>query len=251
MITATPRSPNEQFDEYADAYRDLLDQSVSASGETGEYFANFKARYMRKVLGDNFSGVALDYGCGIGLLTSSLLKSFPKARVIGFDPSATSIQLARRTAAGAQLTTDESTLPSSVDTIVLANVMHHILPEQRTRLMSALAERLSPSGRLFIFEHNPVNPLTRVAVCNCILDHDAILLRPPEMAAYLCEVQLHVLRHDYIVFFPRRLKWLRPMEKFLTWCPLGAQYAFVGTPNQTEHRIASGAQSDVLCGSRF
>jgi hypothetical protein len=43
--------------------------------------------------------------------------------------------------------------------------------------------------------------------------------------------QLDVMQHDYFVFFPRILKWFRPVEKMLTWCPLGAQYAVVSAPD--------------------
>jgi hypothetical protein len=32
---------------------------------------------------------------------------------------------------------------------------------------------------------------------------------------------------DYIVFFPRWLSGLRPLEEYLGWCQLGAQYAVV------------------------
>jgi 2-polyprenyl-3-methyl-5-hydroxy-6-metoxy-1,4-benzoquinol methylase len=230
-MTGDPPKPDAEFDEFADEYRALLDQSVTASGESGEYFANFKAQYAAGILGSDFTGTLLDYGCGVGLLTSFLLQAFPKAQVIGFDPSQASIRMAAQVAGKAHLTADESALPEKVDAIILANVMHHVPLIERQSLIAALAEKLSPSGRLFIFEHNPANPVTRAAVCRCAFDRDAVLLRPQEVVKYMRQAQLDVLRHDYIVFFPRMLKWLRPMEKLLTWCPLGAQYAVVSTPN--------------------
>lgn len=36
---------------------------------------------------------------------------------------------------------------------------------------------------------------------------------------------LQIVRRDYIVFFPRPLAWLRPLEPRLSWCPAGAQSA--------------------------
>jgi 2-polyprenyl-3-methyl-5-hydroxy-6-metoxy-1,4-benzoquinol methylase len=222
-----------EFDDYANHYRDLLDQSVSASGESGEYFANFKAQYASRILGSDFAGTILDYGCGVGLLTGFLLQSFPQAQVFGFDPSQASIRMASPEVANrAHLTAEETALPPSVDAIILANVMHHVPPAERRSLMTALAERLSPSGLLFVFEHNPANPVTRTAVCRCAFDRDAVLLWPREVTGYFRHAQLNVLRHDYIVFFPHLLRWLRPMENLLTWCPLGAQYVLVGTPNR-------------------
>jgi hypothetical protein len=39
---------------------------------------------------------------------------------------------------------------------------------------------------------------------------------------------LDVLRRDFIVFFPRPLALLRPLEPRLNWCPFGAQYVLIG-----------------------
>jgi len=221
-----------EFDDFANRYRDLLNQSVSASGESGEYFANFKAQYMRGILGRDFAGAILDYGCGVGLLTGFLLQSFPKAQVIGFDPSLASIRMAApEVASGAHLTTEETALPQKVDAIILANVLHHVVPSERSSLIAALVKKLSPSGRLVTFEHNPANPVTRAAVCQCAFDRDAVLLKPREVTEYYRNAQLDVLRHDYIVFFPHLLRWLRSIEKLLTWCPVGAQFVVIGTPN--------------------
>jgi 2-polyprenyl-3-methyl-5-hydroxy-6-metoxy-1,4-benzoquinol methylase len=221
-----------EFDDFASRYRDLLDQSVAASGESGEYFAGFKAQYVSRILGSDFSGTILDYGCGVGLLTGYLLQSFPQAQVLGFDPSPASIRMASpEVASRAHLTAEETALPPKVDAIILANVMHHVPRAERRSLMAALAERLSPSGLLLIFEHNPANPVTRRAVCRCAFDRDAILLWPREVTGYFRHARLNVLRRDYIVFFPHLLRRLRPMEDLLTWCPLGAQYVLVGTPN--------------------
>lgn len=235
-----PAQPDAEFDAFAEQYRTLLNQSVTASGESGEYFANYKAQYARRILGSNFTGAILDYGCGVGLLTGFLLRTFPAAQIIGFDPSPASIRMASEELARtrgdatrqAHLTAVESELPQKVDAVILANVMHHVPPPERQGLIAAISARLSPSGCLFIFEHNPANPVTRAAVCRCVFDRDAVLLRPREVLGYMRQAQLDVIRHDYIVFFPSLLKSLRPLEKLLTWCPLGAQYAVVSIPNE-------------------
>lgn len=233
MANEDQSKASAEFDDFANHYRDLLDQSISASGESGEYFANFKAQYTSRILGCEFFGTILDYGCGVGLLTGFLLQSFPQAQVFGFDPSQASIRMASpEVSSRAHLTADETALPPKVDAIVLANVMHHVPQAERQSLITALAQKLLPSGKLFIFEHNPANPVTRAAVCRCAFDRDAVLLRPHEVIRYIRQAQLDMLQHEYVVFFPRLLKWLRPMEKVLTWCPLGAQYAVVSTPNR-------------------
>jgi hypothetical protein len=42
-----------------------------------------------------------------------------------------------------------------------------------------------------------------------------------------------ILRSDFIVFFPRWLAPLRPLEPHLNWIPCGAQYAVVGIKGTT------------------
>jgi len=39
---------------------------------------------------------------------------------------------------------------------------------------------------------------------------------------------LKLYRRDYIVFMPRFASALRPVEPWLSWLPLGAQYAVLG-----------------------
>jgi hypothetical protein len=111
--------------------------------------------------------------------------------------------------------------------IVVANVMHHIPIQQRSGIVQKLTERLSPEGFLAIFEHNPANPITRWVVERCPFDADAVLLPPREISAYATNAKLRLRRRDFIVFMPRALAWLRPLEPWLAKLPLGAQYVVV------------------------
>jgi hypothetical protein len=74
-----------------------------------------------------------------------------------------------------------------------------------------------------LFEHNPLNPLTRKAVRGCKFDRDAELLGRRETARLLTEAGLFP-RRRYIEFFPRESGLLRRIEVRLGWLPLGAQY---------------------------
>jgi hypothetical protein len=95
-------------------------------------------------------------------------------------------------------------------------------------VVSLVASKLAPGGRLFVFEHNPYNPLTRRAVRDCPFDDDAILLPPGEVRGLLQRAALAGVRQDFVLFFPRSLARLRPLEPWLRWCPLGAQTLTVG-----------------------
>ena len=217
-----------QFDQFACDYERILDRSVAVSGENSAYFARYKALYLRRLLSPSFSGKVLDYGCGIGMLSRLLKEHLPGTQLDGFDVSKESLQ---RVAADLKcqgvFTSARYELGHDYCLIVVANVMHHIAPERRKTVVQDLADRLASRGQLVIFEHNPVNPLTRWAIEHCPFDEDAVLLSPAETNQYLRQANLHVLRRDYIVFMPHFLAWLRPIEPWLAWLPIGGQYVIL------------------------
>ena len=214
-----------QFDKFAESYGDTLDRSIAISGEDSTYFAEYKALYLRRVLSPSFSGRILDFGCGVGLLSRHLGKQLPAAHIDGFDISQNSIAKVDPALLSQGVFTSESdNLAQDYDLVVVANVMHHVQPEQRMSVVQDLSHRLRENGLLAIFEHNPINPVTRWVVSRCAFDDDAILLPPHETAKYLVAAGLRVQRHDYIVFMPAFLAWLRPFERLLRYVPLGAQY---------------------------
>jgi 2-polyprenyl-3-methyl-5-hydroxy-6-metoxy-1,4-benzoquinol methylase len=218
-----------QFDQFADDYQKILDQTLAALGEGSSYFAEYKARYFSRLLRQDFSGKVLDFGCGVGLLSGFLKQHVPGAQIHGFDISADSIRKVDRLLTDQGLFTSEfDRLAHDYDLIIVANVMHHLAPHQRQATVHELTSRLNPDGRLVILEHNPANPLTRRIVERCPFDKDAVLLAPPEARHYLLQAGLRVVRRDYVVFMPRGLSWLRPLEAWLVWLPLGAQYVIVG-----------------------
>ena len=217
-----------QFDQFADNYQQVLDRAIAVSGEGSAYFAGYKADYLRRVLPPSFSGKVLDFGCGIGLLSGSLKASFPALQVDGFDPSESSISKVDGTLKQQGIFASRMDgLARDYGLIVVANVMHHVLPENRQKLIDELAERMIAGGILSIFEHNPANPATRWAVDHCPFDEDAILLPVHEAVTYLANAKLKLKHRDYIVFMPRPLAWFRPLERWLGWLPLGAQYALM------------------------
>ena len=214
------------FDRFAGDYRQVLDRSIAMSGEDSSYFAEYKARYLRRVLSPRFAGKVLDFGCGIGLLSGFLKKHLPAIQLDGYDVSQDSIrQVDRALSSHGTFACDLSQLASDYRLIVIANVMHHIPPGERSGVVHELAARLTGGGMLAIFEHNPVNPVTRWVVERCPFDDDAILLPAGEMLAYIAQAHLTPKRRDYIVFLPHFFAWMRPLESSLSWLPLGAQYA--------------------------
>ncbi|HYX69293.1 MAG TPA: class I SAM-dependent methyltransferase [Terriglobales bacterium] len=219
----------QHFDRFAHNYEQVLDDAVALSGEKGEYFTSVKAQYLRRMLGADFRGRVLDYGCGVGLLAGLIRACLPGTRVDGFDVSRQSIdRIAPELQTQGIFTDRAEMIGRGYDGIVVSNVLHHVPVGEREALVRNLAGRLAERGRLVIFEHNPMNPLTRWVVKHCAFDDDAILLWPGEPRGYFRAAGLRLVRRDYLVFFPRLLSGLRRLEPGLRWLPLGAQYASVG-----------------------
>jgi hypothetical protein len=55
-------------------------------------------------------------------------------------------------------------------------------------------------------------------------DRDAIKLSASQARKLVQSEGFDVLETNFVFFFPRRLKLLRPAEKFISGLPLGAQY---------------------------
>jgi SAM-dependent methyltransferase len=223
-----PADPSKKFDAYARDYQSLHAKSVAASGEEPTYFFEYKRRVVQRLVGSSFQEPILDYGCGIGMLIAQLAGPFP--RVDGFDPSTESVALARQRVPAAAIYDDASEIPEGEYALaILSCVLHHVAPAEREALIRRVMTKLRPGGRLLVFEHNPLNPLTRRAVALCPFDDDAVLLWPREARRLLERCGLTDVRRDYIVFLPSFLGRLRWIEPHLRAIPLGAQMTLLGT----------------------
>jgi 2-polyprenyl-3-methyl-5-hydroxy-6-metoxy-1,4-benzoquinol methylase len=216
-----------EFDDYAAEYEAMHAASVAVSGESTTYFADHKVACLLR-LGVRSSDPILDYGCGIGNLTERLFPTF--SEVQGFDPSEKSLEIAQRRAPRATLHRDLADVPNEhFVCAVLSGVLHHVPVAERLELMQTVGKKLAPGGRVFIFEHNPLNPLTRSAVAACPFDHDAILLWPWEVRRLAIAAGFSPVRLEYVIFFPRALSFLRRFEPRLKWLGLGAQTLTIAT----------------------
>jgi hypothetical protein len=75
-----------------------------------------------------------------------------------------------------------------------------------------------------VFEHNPLNPLTRVSVSRCPFDEDVTLLRAGTTARLLHEAGLEPVERRFFFFLPVRDVASSRIERALRAVPLGAQY---------------------------
>jgi trans-aconitate methyltransferase len=212
------------FDNYTDNYNDLLRESTKFFSTNEQYFAKYKVDFVHAAVKHPVRTI-LEYGCGIGRNIRHLQSAFPGATVTGTDISEASLTIAAEENPGVHFEAEHDKLELGIfDLIFVAGVFHHIPSAQRSSAMQKLASRLSPSGTLAIFEHNPYNPVTRRIVNTCPYDADAVLLRPSEMFALFNQAKLKPSKKAYCLFIPPKLSKLTLIERYLEWLPLGGQY---------------------------
>lgn len=217
--------PQPEFDRYADRYESDLRASMPPAFLEDRYFAEYKVLYVTRRLRVRKPPAVLDFGCGIGRSLTLFGEHLPGAELWGFDVSPESIRMAQERAPGARVTSDLHDLPEGrFDVVFAANVFHHIPLSERLNALRACARLLSREGSVFLFEHNPLNPVTSHVFERCPFDEGAIMLPRKESLELARAAGLRVAHRAYTLFFPRPLAVLRPLEKVLAWLPLGAQY---------------------------
>jgi SAM-dependent methyltransferase len=212
------------FDRVADDYESLCEDAIGFGGRDHAFYLEAKARHLsglvRRLLG-NGDVSALDVGCGAGALHPHL--SF--SELVGADPSAQLVEAARRANPNVHYDVADGTdLPyenGRFDLVFAVCVLHHVATAARRRFAAELARVVRPSGIVAIFEHNPWNPLTRLAVARCVFDEDVELLRMRETVHLLQAAELRVAERAYVLFVPWRAETL---DRALARVPLGAQY---------------------------
>lgn len=225
-----------EFDKFADEYRALHSRNIRASGESPEFFAEYKVQDVARLV--ERAGLAmplrvLDFGAGVGNSVPYFVKYLPGAKLTCVDVSARSLEIAERrfpSMADYQLF-DGAVLPfpdASFDMVFTACVFHHIPPVEHDYLFREIHRVLRCAGMFVIFEHNPRNPITVRAVNTCPLDANAVLIDANVIRARMGATGFDSVQCAYRIFFPRGLRALRFVEPMMAWLPLGAQYYVAG-----------------------
>lgn len=221
-----------EFDRYASSYRELHAENIRITGETPDYFAEYKARHSARFTRSRLPvPCILDYGCGIGNATGFLVRHFPACEIAGTDVSGASLEIARSRTPGARFLEmrDDATQfeDASFGLVFVSCVLHHVRHERHAATLAELRRVLAPGGWLVLYEHNPLNPLTVRAVESCEFDRTAVLIGARELRQSVAAAGFAEIVTRYIVFFPNFLRFLRRLEPLLGWLPLGAQYCIL------------------------
>lgn len=228
-----------EFDKFAEEYDTIHLNNIRISGESTEFFAEYKINDVFKLISSrhNSSLKILDFGAGIGTSTPYFLKLFPDASITCLDVSEKSLNIGRSRFPGSvnfQLFNGK-TIPfpdKTFDVIFAACVFHHIPHSEHADLLKEWLRVLKTGGQAIIFEHNPLNPLTVHAVNTCPFDENAQLIQGSSLQQKMETIGFHNVGLRYRLFVPGFLRMLRPIEKWLYWCPFGAQYFVHATKKQ-------------------
>lgn len=217
--------PESEFDQFAEKYDEILDDSMPEGMSENPYFAEYKIKLIADLLDELVPTKILDFGCGAGRGLPYVTRYFPESEVWGFDVSEASLNVARSRVPEATLVSDMNDLNDErFDLIVAANVFHHISLDKRVGALSDCRKVLADKGKMFIFEHNPYNPATRWVFERCPFDVDAEMLSKARASRIAKQANLKITDSGYTLFFPAQLSFLRVLEKSLKMLPLGAQY---------------------------
>lgn len=184
----------------------------------------------RRELGATTDQRALDVGCGTGETDAYLEGRFRELHGVDVAPSVVETA-AQRNPWVHYSAYDGVTLPygdGEFDLVFAICVVHHVPPADWPRFVRELARVVRPGGVLALLEHNPLNPLTRLAVARCEFDEDAVLLSRRRALALVESAGLEPLRSRYFLFFPWRSRALAALERPLGVVPFGAQYVAAG-----------------------
>jgi SAM-dependent methyltransferase len=221
-----------EFDRFAEEYSALHAANIRASGESPEFFSEYKVRDLAALVAEGRMRPPveiLDFGAGIGGSVPYFKSYFPKSALTCLDVSRRSLDIGRSRfgseAAFEHFHGNRAPFADrSFDLIFAACVFHHISEVRHVELFAELRRLLRSGGSFVVYEHNPYNPLTRRAVDTCAFDENAVLIRPAAMRERIRSAGFAQCAIDFRIFFPGALRRMRALEPWLTWLPLGAQY---------------------------
>lgn len=221
------------FDAYRTRYEAVVSESIAFSGLGHAFFLDAKARLLADLFAGHFGAAAprlLDVGCGVGLLHRRLGAAV--SAVSGTDPSVESLARARAENPGVAYRPQVGgTLPwpdAAFDASLAVCVFHHVPAIARPALVSEMRRVTRRGGLVVLIEHNPWNPLTRLAVARCPFDHDAVLLGARGARRLLGAGGLSAVRSRHFLAIPATGPWATRAETLLGALPLGAQFAAIG-----------------------
>lgn len=224
------------FDEHSATYSQEVARSIQYCGLKHDFFSRVKAEHLVAAVRAKHPSIAeleiLDLGCGTGITDTLIKPHFP--RLHGLDVSGQQVATARQANPEVAyhvydgLRSDFA--DASFDVIFAICVWHHVPLANWPGFAVECQRLLRPGGTMLVYEHNPLNPLTRLSVARCEFDTDAVLLSPATVRGHLAAAGFAEFRTEYLLFLPFDRAWCRRIERnLLRSLPIGAQYVVSAT----------------------
>ena len=193
--------------------------------------------HLWRVWGGGSQRRCLDLGCAAGDAHGFLMKSFPV--VVGVDVDAAALRRASGSkVAGRSLVltggwADDAGISypfaaGTFDAVVSVSLLHHRGATGRRAVAREAARLVRPGGLVVFFEYNPWNPLALLTVALGPDDRESRPLLAGRARSLLEAAGLRVVAADYLLFFPRTLAALAPLEDRLRRFPFGGKYVVAG-----------------------
>lgn len=220
---------SQLFDAYDANYRETVQSSIDFSGLPHDFFMQAKADLLAEAIRKRFGiarvGRLLDVGCGVATLHPYLSGLFDE--ISGVDVSAPCVAQASQRCPGNSYAIIEPGAPlagRAYDVTLTVCTLHHVAPNDWAAFVADMVRVTRPGGLVCVIEHNPLNPLTRLAVSRCPFDADATLLRSGKVEALLKRAGAKTIETRFFLLAPTRAPLAQRLESLLSAVPLGAQY---------------------------
>jgi SAM-dependent methyltransferase len=222
----------ESFDQFAGDYEQLLDDPLRSrfAGDSA-FFIQQKCRAMLRILERLAPASArrrvLDAGCGQG---ASFRFLQAQCDVFGADVSYPMLKAA--VAKGPVVAQEPLQLPfrsSAFDAAFAFCVYHHIPANDRVAHLREVTRVVRRGGLVVVFEHNPLNPVTRRIFNRAPVDRGCQMIPRADLTRIFSAAGLRDIRYGYVLFLPASLeRSLGFVEPHMEWLPLGGQYYVCG-----------------------
>jgi SAM-dependent methyltransferase len=222
------------FNKYSESYEQAVQEALPGRHVNAEVFARTKAAHLVALVDRHLGRLrersVLDVGCGVGVTDRFLVDRF--GSVSGVDTADALVAAAAAANPGvAYRSYDGTRLPYDNDAFDVAFaicVLHHVDPPSWDHVVAEMGRVTSPGGLVVIFEHNPLNPLTRRVVRNCEFDVGVELLRIKQADEVFQRCGLPIVERRFITFLPFAGRIAMAAESALRRLPFGAQYYVAG-----------------------